>query len=215
MSNPLIAIDGPAGSGKSTVAESIARRLGLPRLDTGAMYRAVTLLALRSGTSVEDGDELARLARRMELDVGERVVSDGEDVTSEIRTPAVDEAVSAVAAHPALRAELVKRQRRWAAEHDGAVVEGRDIGTVVFPDADLKVYLTADPVERARRRQLQREEPSSRGVADAGALFEIERRDAKDAGRPVSPMKVAENAMVLDSTHLSVEEVVEQVLSRL
>ena len=146
----VIAIDGPAGSGKSTVARAVAERLGYRHLDTGAMYRAVTLLALRAG-AVGDGEATVRLAEDMSLEVNGTVVLNGEDVSVAIRGPDVDAAVSEVSAVPAVRANLVLRQRAWAAEGQGAVVEGRDIGSVVFPDARLKVYLTADPAERARR----------------------------------------------------------------
>jgi cytidylate kinase len=209
----VVAIDGPAGAGKSTVAREVAERLHLARLDTGAMYRALTLLVLRSGVSPE---EAPRLASEMELEIGEdRVLLSGEDVTLAIREPEVDAAVSAIAAIPAVRTELVRRQRAWVAERNGAVVEGRDIGSVVFPDADVKVYLTADPDERARRRR----EQVAAGVADrpsAGSTAEqLAARDAYDSSRAASPLVVPEGAIVLDSTHRSVEEVVEEVLRNL
>ncbi|EQD43147.1 bifunctional pantoate ligase/cytidylate kinase, partial [mine drainage metagenome] len=148
---PVIAIDGPGGSGKSTVARAVAARLGYRHLDTGAMYRAVTVLVLRAGVA-GDSAEAAQLAQSMTLELGRSVLLNGEDVTAAIRALEVDEAVSSVAANPAVRANLVARQRAWLDDGRGAVVEGRDIGSVVFPDAALKVYLTADPRERARRR---------------------------------------------------------------
>ena len=209
---PVIAIDGPAGAGKSTVATAVARRLGLEHLDTGAMYRAVTLAALRQGVDPGDAEGCAAIARSMELRVGDRVDLDGADVSAEIRQPAVTEAVSTVAAHPAVRAELVARQRAWVAAHGGGVVEGRDIGSVVLPDADLKIFLTADTAERAWRRA--REEG-----ADPEALAEtadaMRRRDWLDSTRPASPLVAPEGAIVVDSTGRSVESVVEEVLSNL
>ena len=140
----IIAIDGPAGAGKSTVARALAARLGLQYLDTGAMYRAVTLAAMRRGIDPADVEPVADLARQIDLDVSDAgVFVDGLDATAEIRSPAVTTAVSAVAANGAVRAELVSRQREWAHRHGGGVLEGRDIGSVVFPDAELKLYLTA------------------------------------------------------------------------
>ncbi|MGA3214079.1 MAG: (d)CMP kinase [Acidimicrobiales bacterium] len=208
---PVIAIDGPAGAGKSTVAKEVARRLGLERLDTGAMYRAVTLLALERGVDVHDANGLAALARSMDLSIGERVVLDDKDVTEEIREPSVEEAVSVVAAHPQVRAELVRRQRDWVAATGGGVVEGRDIGSVVLPEADLKIFLTADSAERAWRRA------SEEGATDALAATHeaLRRRDALDSNRAVSPLLAALGAVVVDSTGRSVESVVEEVLSHL
>ena len=146
----VIAIDGPAGSGKSTVARALAAYLGLKYLDTGAMYRAVAFAVLRAGGDPEDAEATAAIARRVDLDVGlESVMVDGVDATVEIRGPEVSRAVSVVAANPDVRKELVSRQREWAHRQGGGVLEGRDIGTVVFPDAELKVYLTADAAERA------------------------------------------------------------------
>ena len=228
MTAPLvIAIDGPAGAGKSTLARAVAERLGCPHLDTGAMYRAVTLLALRSG-AVGDGEAAASLARGMKLEVNGDVLLDGDDVTSAIRSPEVDAAVSEVSSHPLVRAELVARQREWAAEAGGAVVEGRDIGSVVFPDARLKVYLTAHPEERARRRaqQLQRaqqygqsDELLPEGAADTGAVGEaaaaLAKRDDLDSSRAVSPLLVPDGAIVMDSTGRAIDDVVEEVLSYL
>jgi cytidylate kinase len=204
----VIAIDGPAGAGKSTIAKALAARLGLDYLDTGAMYRAVTVAAIRHGLS---GDEpsVAALAAAMDLDVGDRVVLDGDDVTDEIRTPAVNTAVSVVAANSAVRGELRSRQRAWAADHGGGVIEGRDIGTVVFPDAELKLYLTASPRVRAMRR-----------VAEAGGdVDEIERaiaaRDRSDLSRSDGPLAEADGAVVVDTTGLSIDGVLDVIEGRL
>ena len=203
----VIAIDGPAGSGKSTVARAVAARLRLEHLDTGAMYRSVAFAALRDGVDPEDAGAVAELARRVVIEVGERVTVDGDDATGAIRSAAVSRAVSAVAQNPAVRTELVRRQREWVAARTGAVVEGRDIGSVVLPDADLKLYLTASDEERTRRRAA---EP---GVPDAAAVAkDIARRDQVDSSRSASPLVVADGAVVLDTTGQSVDEVVDAVL---
>lgn len=196
---PLIAIDGPAGSGKSTVSRALAERLGLDRLDTGAMYRTVAWAALRQGVELSDPEAVADLARQLSMSVGERVEADGRDVTEVIRGAEVSGAVSTVAAHPEVRAVLVERQRRWVAEHDGGIVEGRDIGSVVLPEADLKVYLTATAGERARRRPEE----------EAGALA---RRDRIDSTRRASPLGVADGARVIDTTDRPVDDIVEEVI---
>jgi cytidylate kinase len=206
----VIAIDGPAGSGKSTVARAVAERLNLDHLDTGSMYRSVTLAALRHGVDPEDGEEVARLARRLKIEVGEQVTLDGEDVTDDIRGDEVTAAVSAVATHADVRRELVRRQREWAFQRAGGVVEGRDIGTVVFPDARLKIFLTADATERARRRSAETEDADPSEVA-----ADMERRDRHDESREDSPTAAAEDAHVIDTTGMSVNEAVEEVLSRL
>lgn len=210
--SPIVAIDGPAGSGKSTISKAVAAELGLELLDTGAMYRAVTLLVLEAGLDPGDGEAAAELARQMSLELGDEVVLNGRVVTDEIRSPRVDAAVSLVAADPGVRAELVRRQRAWGADHGGGVVEGRDIGSVVFPDADLKVYLTADAAERARRRVDQRQQAAAELAHTAAAL---ERRDSLDSNRAMSPLEVAEGAIVVDSTHMTVAQVVKEVLSHL
>ncbi|MGO9456792.1 MAG: 3-phosphoshikimate 1-carboxyvinyltransferase [Acidimicrobiales bacterium] len=198
---PIVAIDGPAGSGKSTVSRAVAERLGVERLDTGAMYRAVAWAVRQRGVDSSDPAAVAAVAAAALIETDGTTVSiDGTDVTDAIRTPEVSAAVSAVAANPEVRRHLVERQRRWAAEHDGGVVEGRDIGTVVFPEADLKVFLTATPAERARRRH---EEPPE-GLA---------RRDEIDSTRAASPLTRADDARLLDTTGRSVEDVVEEVLS--
>jgi cytidylate kinase len=201
-SGPLIAIDGPAGAGKSTVSRAVAERLGLDRLDTGAMYRSVAWEALRRGVDPADQPAVTAIAATADiaLDQEKGVTINGADVTHEIRTPEVSRAVSIVAANPDVRRELVTLQRRWAAERRGGVVEGRDIGSVVFPGATLKIFLTASPEERARRRH----DESPDGVA---------RRDRLDSTRQASPLTQAPDAHVLDTTGRSVEDVVEEVLS--
>jgi 3-phosphoshikimate 1-carboxyvinyltransferase len=196
----LVAIDGPAGAGKSTVSTAVARHLGLERLDTGAMYRAVAALALERGIAPDDAVAVAALAAAAEIVVGPSVVIDGVDVTDEIRSPEVGRAVSVVAANPDVRTQLVRRQRDWATAHGGGVVEGRDIGSVVFPGAELKVYLTASPEERARRRN----DEAPEGVA---------RRDRIDSTREASPLRQADDAHHLDTTGRTVQDVVEEVLS--
>jgi cytidylate kinase len=206
---PVIAIDGPSGSGKTTVARAVAERLGLDHLDTGAMYRSVALAALRRGVDPEDEEEVGRLARQVGIEVAAEVVVDGQDATDAIRTDEVTRAVSPVSANRAVREEMVRRQRAWVAAREGGVVEGRDIGTVVLPDADLKVYLTAGDAERARRR-------SAETGSDAQAVAaDMARRDEADSTRASSPLKPADDAVVLDTSDLGVEEVVEEVLRRL
>jgi cytidylate kinase len=202
----VIAIDGPAGAGKSTVARALAARLGLEYLDTGAMYRAVTLAAMRHGIDPTDADRVAALAEELTMEVGEHgVLVDGVDATTAIRTPEVTAAVSAVAANSRVRAELVRRQRKWAVERDGGVLEGRDIGSVVFPDAELKLHLTASPRVRAERR----------GAETGGDVAEIEaailRRDQFDSTRTDSPLVEADGSVVVDTTGLSIEEVLERI----
>ncbi len=203
----VICIDGPAGSGKSTVARALAKRLGLPYLDTGAMYRSVTFAVLRRGMDPADAAEVAELARHVPIEVGDgTVVVEGVDATIEIRGPEVTRAVSIVAANPEVRAEMVKRQRAWVAEHGGGVVEGRDIGTIVFPDADLKVFLTADPEVRAGRRAGE-----VRDLAYETVAADLARRDALDENRADSPTARAEDAVVVDTTDLGIDAVVDAV----
>lgn len=203
----VIAIDGPAGSGKSTVARAVAARLGLAYLDTGAMYRAVTFAAIRRGIDPSDTVPVGRLAAEIDMEVADTVTVDGVDATIEIRSPEVTRAVSAVAANPAVRTELVDRQRRWADEHGGGVIEGRDIGTVVFPDAAVKVYLTADDSERATRRSKEMLDMHYDQVA-----ADIARRDHIDSTRAASPLAVADDAVHLDTTGRSIDQVVDAVL---
>jgi cytidylate kinase len=203
----IVAIDGPAGAGKSTVGRAVAARLGLQYLDTGAMYRAVTFAALRRGIDPADETDVAALASGLEMTLdGSAVVVDGVDATVEIRGREVTAAVSAVAANSRVRAELVRRQRSWVAEHGGGVVEGRDIGSVVFPDATLKLYVTASPRVRAERR-----------VAEIGGNVDdveasIIERDRKDSTRADSPLMESSDAIIVDTTGSSVAEVVDHVL---
>jgi len=207
----VIAIDGPAGSGKSTVARTVAARLELPYLDTGAMYRGVAFAALRRGIDPADQEPVARLAAKVELSVEDGVVTvDGVDATIEVRGPEVTRAVSSVAANPAVRSELVARQRRWVAERCGGVVEGRDIGTVVFPGARLKVFLTASHEARSDRRAKEVTDLSYDAVA-----ADIARRDHADSTRVSDPLQAAADAVVIDTTGLAIDEVVAAVLGHL
>jgi cytidylate kinase len=213
-----IAIDGPAGSGKSTLARELAHALGYLYVDTGAMYRAVAYKALRAGLDpARDGDHAAiiDLARQAEFhfqweDDTLKLFIDGEDVTDAIRTPDVEKLSSPVSALPAIREELVAAQKTLA-EAPGIVMEGRDIGTVVMPDADAKIFLTANPEERARRRWRQlRERGTSRPLQTVAS--ETVERDRRDSSRAVSPLKPADDAVVLDDTNLNRAEVLEQAL---
>ena len=219
---PVVAIDGPAGSGKSTVARAVAEALRLPALDTGAMYRALTWAVLDAGIDPADRPAVIAVAERLDLDVGPPVRVGGRDVNDAIRTPEVSAVVSVVAAVPEVRVVLVRAQREWIAVHGGGVVEGRDIGTVVAPDALLKIYLEASEEERARRR-LRQDDAAEVADRAAGAAEEaglaatqaaLRRRDAIDSGRTASPLAVADDAVVLDTTGLSVDGVVDEVLRR-
>ena len=205
----VVAIDGPGGSGKSTVARELARRLGWAHLDTGAMYRAVTWAVLRHGIDPADGATVGALARELEVEIGDRVLVDGADATAGIRRAEVTNAVSVVSAHPEVRSDLVRRQREWVAAHGGTVVEGRDIGSVVFPHARIKAYLTATEEERARRRSQEL------AHAPAGVAADLARRDRLDSTRATSPLTVAPGALVVDTTDWSVDEVVRAILDRL
>jgi CMP/dCMP kinase len=205
MTLRVIAIDGPAGAGKSSVARCLASRLGLEYLDTGAMYRSVTFAALQRGIDPRDLEAVARLARELDVTVADQIIVDGEDATLAIRSGEVNAAVSVVAANPDVRTELRRRQRMWGEERGGGVIEGRDIGTVVFPDAILKLYLTASPRIRAERR-----------VAQAGGdVAEIERsiseRDHLDSTRADSPLREADGGVVLDTSGLDLDEVVARI----
>lgn len=212
-----IAIDGPAASGKSTVGESLAERLDYLFFDTGVMYRAVTWVALEHGVPVEDEEAVTALAERLEIAVTDpteddgrpyTVLADGVDVTWVIRTPAVDANVSIVSTYPGVRRALVAKQRRIAAGRP-VVMVGRDIGTVVLPEADLKIYLDATVKERARRRWLEMEEREQDADYDA-VLGSMRRRDRIDSNRDVSPLRAAEDAVKIDTTALDVAEVVEK-----
>lgn len=203
----VIAIDGPAGSGKSTVGRRLADWLELTYLDTGAMYRAVTFAAIRRGVDPSEEEPVAAVARDMDLSLADSsVMVDGVDATLEIRGSEVSRAVSMVAANPAVREEMRTRQRIWAAEHGGGVIEGRDIGSVVFPDAVLKVYLTADPAVRAARRAKEMTDADYDQVA-----ADIAARDAQDSTRADSPLVEADGAVTIDTTGLEIAEVVELI----
>ena len=209
---PVVAIDGPAGSGKSTTARGVGAALGLPVLDTGAMYRAVALAVLEAGADLTDDGSCTAAAERatIRLEAGTTRL-DGRDVSDRIRGPEVTAAVSAVAAHPGVRAVLVARQRAWVSEHGGGVVEGRDIGTVVFPAATVKVYLTARDDERARRRQRD-ESDAAREVDVEAVRAALVQRDEVDAGRAASPLRAASDAVVVDTTATAVDEVVRRIV---
>jgi cytidylate kinase len=194
----IVAIDGPAGAGKSTVARLLAERLGFAYLDTGAMYRALTWLALERGVDCEDGPALGALAREAPVSFAPGVVQiDGEDVTRAIRTPRIDTAVPTVAKHPAVRKVMRERQRELAQNGD-AVVEGRDIGTVVAPNAEVKIFLVADPSVRAGRRLAERPDADEK---------ELHARDAHDAERTLQ----ADDAQLIDTTELAINQVVERI----
>jgi cytidylate kinase len=204
----VIAIDGPAGAGKSTIARRLAQRLGFTYIDTGAMYRAVALWARRQGVDTADMHRMEQLARAASIELepaSARVLLNGEDVSEQIRTPEVAEAASAAAAIPAVRRALVEKQRAMGAS-SSVVMEGRDIGSVVFPSADVKIFLDADPEERARRRLAETD-----GTPEAIAA-QLKRRDERDRGRLESPLMQAPDAVYLDSTGLSPDEVEEAIL---
>lgn len=240
----VVAIDGPAGSGKTSVARALAARLGLECLDTGAMYRAVAFAVLRAGGDPSDDEFSASVARTIDLRVeADRVLVDGVDASVEIRGPSVNLAVSHVAANPKVRSEMVARQRDWARRRGGGVLEGRDIGTVVFPDAAVKVYLVADPAVRALRRARQSgliddRATSARPPGEAGTepvghsdatsaepvghseaaavesvAAELARRDLIDSTRRADPLSVAREAVVIDTTEMTLDETVEQIIA--
>lgn len=221
----VIAIDGPSGSGKSTIARLLAERLDLPFLDTGAMYRSVGIVAIARGIAFTDGESLAKLAAEIEMDVRDdrdedgkiqqKVIVEGADATSEIRTPEASQAASAIAVHHDVRDCLVGRQRDWVIQRGGAVVEGRDIGTVVFPNADLKVFLTAHHEERVRRRHTDDSATGFDELTKAELAREIAVRDARDSQRDASPLEVAEGSFVVDTSDKTIEEVVSAVLAEL
>jgi CMP/dCMP kinase len=213
MKRLIIAIDGPSGAGKGTVARQVATRLGYRHIDTGAMYRAVAWKAVREGVSVHDEQAVAALGANATFDVEHgRVGIDGVDVARAIRTPQIDAAATAVARHPAVRRALVERQRALG-QGGGVVMEGRDIGTVVFPDADLKVYLDASPEERARRRANDPAHGASAGRPLVDVATALAERDRIDSTRAASPLAVADDAIVIDTTTLAVEDVVDRVIA--
>lgn len=215
--NIVIAIDGPAASGKSTTAALVARRLGYLHLDTGAMYRAMTLRMLREGVPLGNEQEVALIAETTDIvlsrtENGNRVLLQGQDVTEAIRTPEVTRSVSTVSSYPAVRAVLVRQQRKLA-EKGGVVLEGRDIGTVVLPDADLKIFMVADVTERARRRKQDLRHSGVEAEEEAIAK-ELLERDRKDSSRETSPLRQAADAIVLDTSNLTIEEQVEVIVGK-
>lgn len=209
---PIVAIDGPAGAGKSTVVRRVAEELGLLHLDTGAMYRAVTWLVLQSGIAIEDEPAIAELASRCEIQLeGQQVLINGQDVTHEIRSLEVTAQVSAIAAQPAVRQELVKRQQQYG-RRGGVVMEGRDIGTFVFPDAELKIFLTASVQERARRRQQDLKDQGRPEVSLEDLEWTILERDRKDSTRTIAPLRKAADAIEIQSDGLSIDAVVAEIV---
>ena len=221
----IVAIDGPSGSGKSSVARELARRCGLTYLDTGAMYRSVAYVCLERGVSPDDADAVAEVARTIRIEFvsekdGQRVIANGEDVTTQIRTPEVERAVSPVSANPRVREVMVALQRA-AGEGADVIAEGRDIGTVVFPAADVKVFLSASPEARARRRAVQRG-GGNLATGDAVAvsadderaiLDDLVRRDAYDSSREASPLRPADDAHHIDSSELDFEDVLAAIVA--
>ncbi len=204
----VIAIDGPAGSGKSTVAKALAARLNLDYLDTGAMYRAVAFAAIQKQINPSEIEEITEIARSLDLELTEEsCVVNGVDATTEIRGSEVTLLVSQVATMPEVRIEMVKRQRAWAETRNGGVMEGRDIGSVVFPDAMLKIYLTASEEVRAARRAAEVKEGDVATIA-----ADIERRDAVDTQRTASPLVEAEDAIVVDTSAMTLQQVVDHVI---
>jgi cytidylate kinase len=207
----IIAIDGPAGSGKTTTARALAQRLGIMYLDTGATYRALTLAAIRQGLDTSDSVALEKLARKLSLTMrGDSVYLESVDVSREIRTPNIDKNISAVVAHPAVRKVMVDLQRRLAKGCD-CVVEGRDTTTVVFPEADYKFYLDADPQRRAERRYRELKEKNiSIGLKEVTA--DLYKRDGADKNRAAGPLKVSEDSIVIDTTDLTIDGTVEVLI---
>jgi CMP/dCMP kinase len=213
----VIAVDGPAGTGKSSVSRGLARALRARYLDTGAMYRIVTLAVLRAGIGLDDANSIADVAAEAKLAVGydpneDRSYLAGEDVSTEIRGDEVTKAVSAVSAVPAVRTRLVELQRQLAAGAGNVVVEGRDIGTVVLTDADVKIFLTASAQERARRRNDQN---IANGLGDdyEGVLADVQRRDHLDSTRAVSPLRAADDAVLVDTSDMSESEVIDHLVA--
>jgi cytidylate kinase len=208
----IIAIDGPSGAGKGTVAREVAARLGYRHVDTGAMYRAVAWKAGRDGIDLTDESAVAGVGERATFDLERgRIAIDGHDVAAAIRTPEIDRAAAIVARHPAVRRVLVARQRALG-ERGGVVMEGRDIGTVVFPQANVKIYVEATPEERARRAA-DPAHASSKGAQLADVATALAERDKSDSTRAVSPLAVAADAIVIDTTGLSIEDVIDRVIA--
>jgi len=217
MAELIVTIDGPAGSGKSTIAGLLAQKLGASFLDTGAMYRAVTLAAMQSGVDLSNEDELLKILQTTEFqfDIKKSKMAiriNGIDATEQIRSPEVTASARYIASAPKVREKLVEMQRQFAAEHEKIVTEGRDQGTVAFPKADIKFFLTADVTERARRRQA---ELQAKGVTNSIEQIQnaMERRDKSDQNRTVGPLKPADDAVIIDTTDLNIEQVVDKLLN--
>jgi cytidylate kinase len=209
-----IAIDGPSAAGKSTLAKRLAKELGYIYVDTGALYRAIGLHAVRQGVSPADAERVAALLPHVRLSVdyspeGQRVLLNGEDVSQAIRSPEMGMAASAVSAHPAVRAFLLEQQRDMA-RHSNLVMDGRDIGTVVLPDAQYKIFLTATPEARTHRR-MRDHQARGEQVDYESLLRDILKRDEQDTNRPIAPLRPAEDAVIIDSTHLTLDEVVKTI----
>jgi CMP/dCMP kinase len=216
---PIVAIDGPAGAGKSTVARNVAERLGFVLVDTGALYRTVALAASRVGLAYDDADRVGALAESLveknailflRDDRGIRMMLSGEDVSDSIRTPDIGMGASTVSAHPRVRAALLDMQR-LAGREGGVVLEGRDIGTVVFPDAEVKVFLTARPEVRARRRYDELVAKGDTRMSFDETLADVKKRDAQDEGRAVAPLRQAEGAVLVDSSEMGIDDAVEAI----
>ena len=214
-SNKIIAIDGPAGSGKSTTARLVAKKLGFIFLDTGAMYRAVTFFALENGIDLSDGDALEKLASNISIEFkedahGQRVLADGRDVTAEIRTHEVTSAVSQVSAHAGVRRYMVAKQKEIGSKYD-IVAEGRDTTSVVFPNATLKIYLNASVEERAKRRVIDFEKMGKQTTVEE-QIENIRSRDDYDSGREISPLTHTPDSILVDTTNLTIEEQVDKII---
>lgn len=216
----IIAIDGPSGAGKSTIAKAVAKKIGFSCLDTGAMYRAIAYVALKDGVSLDDAGALGSLAQTHKISFGHcagdpvprAVYIDGEDITNSIRTAEIDKAVSPVSATPQVREALVAQQQAIGSEGN-YVVEGRDIGTVVFPEAELKIFLTASPEERAHRRVRQNVDRGVGSIDYDEVLADIIRRDEVDSNRETSPLKPAEDSIHIDSTNEYIEAIIEKIIT--
>lgn len=210
----IITIDGPAGSGKSATARALAKKLGGVYLDTGAMYRSVTLQALESGVNIADAAKLAAIAGAITIDFkeaenGQKVFVNGRDVTAAIRAPEVDASVSVVSAHAGVRKKMVAQQRKIALGHNTVVVEGRDTGSVVFPHAEFKFFLSASPAERGKRRALQNGQSADKAQSITNHMVE---RDLKDSSRIVSPLVVPSGGIEIDNTHLCLDETIDKII---
>jgi CMP/dCMP kinase len=213
----IIAIDGPSGAGKSTLGRMLARELNLLYIDTGAMYRAVALAVIEQSATTTDDQAIAEIARRAQIALAGdadslQVLLDGRDISDEIRSPHVSQTASVISTIPEVRRELVRRQRKLGEQSTGVVLDGRDVGTVVFPNADVKFFLTATPEQRADRR-FDEEQARMRDVHYEDVLRDINQRDERDATRVDSPLKIAEDAVVIDTTELNIEEVFERMLA--